>query len=210
MAAGIGIPVSEDALCIFSGTLLPTYTPFKQFTLFLWLWAGVVASDVLTFKIGGWMRGGLFEPLKKLFLGANSLELQKTDSESAASTSTTTTTSSSPIIGRIKWAGDYIGFISRFSIGLRGPLMLVSGFGKFTTLPRFALGATLGGFFSLSMQLAAGFTLRHRPKAVMGVAGAMYSYILVGPGLIALVGSLQVSIKKLWAVWKEDPPASSS
>jgi len=98
-AAGFGIPVSEDALCIFAGTLIPTITPLRRLSLFSYLFAGVVLSDVITFTLGRLMREGMFDPLKKLFMGKNTLEVS---GEGGGRDKSTSSTNSNPIINRIK------------------------------------------------------------------------------------------------------------
>ena len=67
--AGAGVPISEDALCIFVGTILPTIwyiNPLLRIKIISALYFGIVFSDIITFSIGRLMGNGLLEPIRKL------------------------------------------------------------------------------------------------------------------------------------------------
>lgn len=68
IVAGCGVPISEDALCIFVGSVLPSIwvsNPLLRNQLIAALYFGVVVSDVVTFSIGRVMKEGLLEPVRK-------------------------------------------------------------------------------------------------------------------------------------------------
>jgi len=69
IAAGCGIPFSEDALIIFvGGTVLPSIwmeNPLLRNQLLAALYFGVVLSDIVTFSIGRFMKKGLLEPVRR-------------------------------------------------------------------------------------------------------------------------------------------------
>ena len=67
VAAGFGVPLSEDALCIFAGTILPTIwneDPARSKRLLLALYGGIVVSDVITFTIGRLLKTNILKPLR--------------------------------------------------------------------------------------------------------------------------------------------------
>jgi len=88
--------------------------------------------------------------------------------------------------------------------------MLISGFGNFTTLGKFTLGALAGGLISLPVQMGVGYMLRGNGKQVAAVAGAMYSYVLLGPSLIAIGTSLKLGIGRIWKAWSDEGEVNTS
>jgi hypothetical protein len=68
LLAGLGLPISEDALCIFVGSILPSIwneKPIFRMKLILALYVGVVLSDIVTFWMGRIMGKGLLESVRK-------------------------------------------------------------------------------------------------------------------------------------------------
>lgn len=195
MAAGCGIPVSEDALCIFAGAVWPTLPQTRKLRLVTALYLGVVVSDFLTFWIGRALRIGVFQPVAE--------RLQLTSPE--AEVDEASDPKSKEKVNRVKKimanAGDYVGFVTRFSVGTRGPLMLFAGFSKRIPFAKFALGASVGAFFSLPVQLWAGYALGHRnPEAVVGVVAGISSFVIAAAVCVAIAswGTLMVSqVKRL-------------
>ena len=210
MAAGFGVPVSEDALCIFAGAVWPTFPKERRLPMLVALYLGVVVSDLVTFWLGRLLRIGLFQPL------AEKLQLQdSTLSSSSSSTATTTTTtdpasSSSSKSARVQRimerAGDYVGFVIRFSVGTRGPLMLLTGFTKRVSFVKFGLGAAAGGLLTLPIQLWAGYAIGHRnPEAVVGVVAGISTFVIGAAICVATVSwtALLVSqAQRLWSKWR--------
>ena len=98
---------------------------------------------------------------------------------------------------RLARCGDRIGFVTRLSIGVRGPLMLLAGFSGSVPFGRFALGSALGGVLSLSLQLLLGYWLRDHPGAVVGtVAGA--STVVCAAPIAAAVLSGAALVRRSW------------
>lgn len=65
--AGAGLPISEDALCIFIGSVLPMIwneNPVLRTKFIAALYFGIVLSDILTFSIGRVMGNGLLAPIQ--------------------------------------------------------------------------------------------------------------------------------------------------
>ena len=194
MAAGCGVPVSEDALCIFAGAVWKTLPRERKIPMLLALYAGVVVSDFATFWIGRALRWGMFRPLAdRLTL------LQKFD---ATTTKDASDTKISKLRQRLANYGDWIGFVIRFSVGTRGPLMLLAGFSQQIAFSKFALGASLGGLFSLPLQLYAGHVLGGKnPAAVVAVVAGISSMVLTAAMVVALASWSTLLItqgKRFW------------
>jgi membrane protein DedA with SNARE-associated domain len=184
MASGCGIPVSEDALCIFAGAAWPTLPGERQIRMFIALYLGVVVSDFLSFWIGRGMRLGVLSPLaKKLELGEQEVvETEQADGR---------TTSKRQKVKRIlKKSGDWVGFVTRFSVGLRGPLMLLTGFSNQVPFIKFAVGTSAGAIFTLPLQLYAGYALGGRnPAAVVAVVTGISSFVMATAAIAAALSS---------------------
>lgn len=64
MGAGFGVPLSEDALVVWVGSMLArnAYSSiFKGITIVITLYWGVVLSDMVTFYIGSFMNTGVLQ-----------------------------------------------------------------------------------------------------------------------------------------------------
>lgn len=226
MAAGCGVPVSEDALCVFVGAVVWPFlqSQDKRRNLLLALYLGVVVSDWVTFWIGRMMRSGILAPLaKKLNLNGGSgssndtavVVLQQSNNDN---TETSTATSPPPTAPKtafqqrfLKRAGRWAGFVIRFSVGTRGPLMLMTGFSKQVPFIPFALGASVGALVTVPLQLYVGYALstrggsalnqHHHPPTEASAAAALavvagISTFVLGAAIVlttATVGSLVVS-----------------
>jgi len=172
VAAGIGMPISEDALCIFSGTILPiissnqnngyilSHTPSQ---LIAALYFGVVVSDLITFLIGRILKTGVLDPLRKKFGMKNDMFLVY-ENEDGRESRKSRSPKSQKLLSKLEKNGDYIGFVSRFSVGLRGPLMLLAGFSNRVTFLKYFIGSAVGGIVSLSVQLLIGYSLYYKGK----------------------------------------------
>jgi membrane protein DedA with SNARE-associated domain len=226
MAAGCGVPVSEDALCVFVGAVV---WPFLQShnqrrNIVLALYLGVVGSDWVTFWIGRMMRSGILAPLAKKLNLNNSAGNTKNDtavlhepiaddnSDTNTSTPSTKIRPKTAIQERLlKRAGRWAGFVIRFSVGTRGPLMLMTGFSKQVPFLPFALGASVGAMVTVPLQLYIGYILsmrgggsalnQHHPANEASAAAALavvagISTFVLGAAIVlttATVGSLVVS-----------------
>lgn len=187
IAAGFGIPVSEDALCIFIGSILPSITPSEgnlRTKLILSLYVGVVLSDMITFTLGRMMRFGLLEPLrKKLKLGDGS----DIDHMSEDSIPNQTRRKRDVVMQKLEKSGDYVGFVTRFSVGIRSAMMLFTGFSGKVGYAKYLLGVSIGGIFSLTCQLLVGYSMRNNQAAVFNAIGSFSTIVLalpIGAGII--------------------------
>ena len=227
VAAGFGVPVSEDALCIFAGTVLPhlwTTIPaggiadanvdglvggeWMKWKLLAALYTGVVLSDFITFGIGRLMRMGVLEPIRKrLNLSTEQVEFCEEDEEELAEeelddfcvVETPELKKRNTVLEKIERAGNYTGFLVRFSIGMRTPMMLLAGFSGSIPFARYALGTAVGAICSLSCQLGLGYTMRDNPAALVGLVASVSTFVLMVPVVIALVSSMTM-IARRWSI----------
>ena len=204
MAAGCGVPVSEDALCVFAGAVVwPFQSQDQKRKLFLALYLGVVGSDFVTFWIGRAMRSGILAPLaKKLNLNSsttgsssddNTVMQQPNDNETSAlsQTSTPSTTIPPKIAVQQRFlqrAGRWAGFVIRFSVGTRGPLMLMTGFSNQVPFVPFALGASLGGMVTVPLQLYVGYALSMRGSSAATITNQHPSEASAAAALAVVAG----------------------
>lgn len=193
MAAGCGVPVSEDALCLFAGVVWPTLSGVQQRKLFGALYLGVVVSDVITFWIGRALRLGVFAPLQARLVGTSAAASRTTTNEKEATlmVPSNSTTAANGVVAiqkrrrkrdRIKNiaenTGDWVGFVIRFSVGTRGPLMLLTGFLQKVSFLKFFLGAAAGGLITVPLQLWLGYTLgHHNPAAMIGAVAGISTFV---------------------------------
>lgn len=218
LAAGFGLPVSEDALCVFAGAASPSLPAERRATLVLCLYAGVVLSDAITFLIGRSLRMGIMDPVRRRMgpllppgggddagvvlaalavAGTGKGEGTGTGEGEGKGTPLVAPPGSSRMHRRLARCGDRIGFVTRLSVGVRGPLMLLAGFSGSVPFGRFALGSALGGVLSLSLQLLLGYWLRDHPGAVVGtVAGA--STVVCAAPIAAAVLSGAALVRRSW------------
>lgn len=238
VAAGFGVPVSEDALCIFAGTVLPTLWMKGSSTaasvggtlvdtqvkwkLLLALYAGVVVSDCITFGIGRMMRMGVLEPIRKrMKLSTEQIEFCEEDTfqeeewdeeafmeeeamegeepEGFCVVETPDLKKQNTILEKIQRAGNYTGFLVRFSIGMRTPMMLLAGFSGSIPFARYALGTAVGAICSLSCQLGLGYTMRGNPAALVGIVASVSTFVLMVPVVIAVASSMSM-IARRWSI----------
>jgi membrane protein DedA with SNARE-associated domain len=210
--------VSEDALCVFAGAASPSLPAERRATLVLCLYAGVVLSDAITFLIGRSLRMGIMDPVRRRMgpllppgggddagvvlaalavAGTGKGEGTGTGEGEGKGTPLVAPPGSSRMHRRLARCGDRIGFVTRLSVGVRGPLMLLAGFSGSVPFGRFALGSALGGVLSLSLQLLLGYWLRDHPGAVVGtVAGA--STVVCAAPIAAAVLSGAALVRRSW------------
>ncbi|KAI4329870.1 hypothetical protein MLD38_028205 [Melastoma candidum] len=170
MAAGCGLFVSEEALNIWVGISLARMlsldgswqlfvesfsknAPQILSTIF-WVYWGVCISDMIPFYLGWFFNqsGASQDVSAKLGIGK----------EKALS-----------IARLVQKYGNLIGFVERFSIGVRNPTAFLAG--ALGISPEFFFaGVCCGGLITLSIQLALGLLLRERPLfALASVATAV-------------------------------------
>lgn len=119
LSAGFGVPVSEDLLCIFAGTMLPLdkiQSPARRIRLITALYLGVVISDLVTFTIGRMMKVGLLEPLRKRM---NLGQKQSSKLNEGSNIEEIKLSKRDKVIQKLESAGDWAGFYARMSVGFR-------------------------------------------------------------------------------------------
>jgi len=142
-------------------------------------------SDAVTFWAGRALRLGVFSSMRTMFddlLSSDEEEVVIVLREDGKMRKR------DRIRRKMKKAGDYVGFVIRFSVGTRGPLMLVTGFlGKVSFL-KFILGSCAGGLMTLPLQLWLGYTLGHNhPAAAVGIVGGISTVVLFATLSVAVV-----------------------
>ncbi|KAJ4957056.1 hypothetical protein NE237_013839 [Protea cynaroides] len=170
MAAGCGLFISEEALNIWVGISLArllsldgTWKSFAEsfsrnapyiISTVLWVYWGVCISDMVPFYLG------------KLFSksGASDDIFSKLGMDKKKAWS---------IMRVVQRYGNLIGFVERFSLGVRNPTSFLAGALGISSEYFFA-GVCFGGLITLPIQLGIGFLLRERPVvAVASVATAV-------------------------------------
>lgn len=211
VAAGFGVPISEDAMCIFAGTTLSTLHASKRNAMILALYAGVVLSDIITFSIGKALGKGLLQPLsKKMDLQKdrvnfcddqnleymNILKDEKDEEEEVCVIPTPSTRKRDRVLAKLEEAGDLAGFVIRFSVGFRAPMMLAAGFSNKISTLNYMTGTMLGAVCSLTLQLLLGFCMRNNPAAVLGAIASISTVVAVVPITLAIGSSISVMWSK--------------
>lgn len=224
IAAGFGVPVSEDAMCIFAGTILPsiwTVDPTKRNRLLLALYGGVVISDIMTFCIGRALKMGVMEPIRKrMNLQTERIQFCKdatnnsggditnddninekeikddNDDEEICQVETPKLRKRDRVLKKLENAGDYAGFVIRFSVGFRAPMMLFAGFSGKVPLSKYVIGTCIGAIGSLSLQLFIGYIMRYNPAAVVGIIASISTFVALVPLSIGLISSMSLMWQK--------------
>lgn len=170
VAAGFGLFISEEALNVWAGislgrtlcldgtwqSLVNSFSanaPYIASTV-LWIYWGVCISDMVPFYMGK-----LFRQTRASENISSKIGIGK---EKALSMSRA-----------VQKYGNLIGFVERFSIGIRNPIAFLAGA---LGIPAdcFLAGVCFGCLFTLPIQLAVGFVLRERPiVALASVAAAV-------------------------------------
>ncbi|KAL7116250.1 hypothetical protein ACP275_04G230800 [Erythranthe tilingii] len=159
MAAGCGLFISEEALNIWVGislarllslggtrqSLVDSFSrnaPYMISTV-VWVYWGVCLSDMIPFYVGKIFRqsGASDDICSKLGV----------DKKKAVG-----------ITRAIQRYGNLIGFVERFSVGVRNPTAFLAGATGISPECFFA-GVCCGGLITVPLQLAIGFLLRERP-----------------------------------------------
>lgn len=227
--AGMGLPLSEDALCIFVGSILPLVwneNPGFRTKLLLALYFGIVLSDCITFSIGKVMGKGFLEPVRKRLnirservtfcedddeseeitdeeLELSLLELENIDEgdDPFCEIETPDLRTTDKEIAILEKVGVYAGFVVRFSVGMRLPMMLAAGFSGKVPLSRFVLGTSIGAIFSLSIQLLLGAVMRDNPAMIIATIACISATPIVIPSLIAFLSWINIRYKR-WAMYR--------
>ena len=197
--------LTEDAICIFAGTILPLIDTGKSRRLLLSLYAGVVLSDIVTFSIGKLLRNGVLEPLRRrMNLQAEridfcddrkieeSIDLNEQlsddinfEEEGLCKIETPKLRKTDKMLAKLESAGDYVGFVIRFSFGVRGPMMILAGFSGRVPFVKYVTGSVIGATCSLSLQLLIGYTMRNNPSAIVAAIASISTFVVLVPVTIA-------------------------
>lgn len=189
MAAGFGLFVSEEALNVWVGAVLArTLTFDRSWSSFVtsvsangfyisstmfWVYWGVCISDMIPFYAGRFaaqMKAG--EALRKK-VGVSEEKLKS-------------------ISQTVQRYGNLIGFVERFSLGVRNPTAFVAG-AMGVSPDKFFTGVCLGAVITMPLQMGVGCVLREHPmKALAGVAATVAAwtvlpYVAAGIASVAFV-----------------------
>ncbi|XP_047940679.1 uncharacterized protein LOC125188007 [Salvia hispanica] len=185
MAAGFGLFISEEALNIWVGvtlarllcldgtwhSLVDSFSRNAPYilTTVLWVYWGVCISDMIPFYLGKMFRQSKAsdDVLSKIGVGEEKAK---------------------EISGTVQRYGNLIGFVERFSLGVRNPTAFLAGAMGITPECFFA-GVCCGGLITLPIQLAIGFLLRERPVFALATIATVVGIWTVFPyALAALTG----------------------
>lgn len=93
------------------------------------------------------------------------------------------------VTGNVQRYGNLIGFVERFSIGVRNPTSFLAGVAGISPAKFFA-GVCAGGLITLPLQMSVGFALRERPVAALAGVAAVVGTWTVFPYAVAAILSL--------------------
>ncbi|KAL2470665.1 hypothetical protein Adt_38801 [Abeliophyllum distichum] len=183
MAAGCGLFISEEALNIWVGitlarmlsldgmwqSLVDSFSRNAPYVLstIVWVYWGVCISDMIPFYLGKVFRksGASDDISSKLGI----------DKEKAMDITRT-----------VQKYGNLIGFVERFSIGVRNPTAFLAG--AMDVSPEcFFAGVCCGGLITLPIQLGIGFLLRERPVFALATVATVVGIWTVFPYTMAAV-----------------------
>jgi len=173
LAAGCGLPMSEDLLNVWVGGLIgrgqATYpVAFYVGALFI----GVLGSDMLTFFWGRLARLAFTDRVKrKILRDPKKYELAER---------------------RIQRYGNTIGFVQRFSLGARVPLTFMSGFTGVPAGPFFT-GVFFGTLLTLPLQLFIGYIMRNQIEKALHEIQQYGMWIA-----IVIVAAVALFFYRLW------------
>ncbi|KAK8614876.1 hypothetical protein V6N13_068665 [Hibiscus sabdariffa] len=195
MAAGCGLFISEEALNIWVGITLArmlsldgTWHSFAEslsrnapyiISTVLWVYWGVCISDMIPFYLGKLFRqsGASDDVCSKLGIGEEKV-LQLTNA--------------------VKKYGNLIGFIERFSLGVRNPTAFLAG--SLGISPEFFFaGVCCGGLVTLPIQLGIGFLMRKRPVFALATVATVVGIWTVFPYVVAASTALFLYLQRRYS-----------
>ncbi|GMN50324.1 hypothetical protein TIFTF001_019469 [Ficus carica] len=195
MAAGFGLFISEEALNIWVGITLArmlsldgTWQSFAEsfsrnagyiISTSLWVYWGVCISDLIPFYFGKLFRqsGASDDVCSKLGIGK----------ERALS-----------ISRAVQKYGNLIGFVERFSLGVRNPTAFLAGASGVSPDCFFA-GVCCGGLITLPIQFGIGFLMRERPLFALATVATVVGIWTVFPYLLAASTALFLFMKRRYS-----------
>lgn len=179
----------------------------RRTKLILALYTGIILSDMITFGVGRLLRAGIMEPLRKRMDLQNGGDMD-TDTDTDTDTKGKDNEQAEVvkkrgkrerILAKLDGAGDYAGFVIRFSAGVRSPMMILTGYSRKVSFFNFAIGTMAGAVCTLSLQLLLGYSLRNNPAAVVGIIAGLSTFIASVSFGVAIV-SWAPMIKKRFLV----------
>ncbi|XP_039008706.1 uncharacterized protein LOC120136817 isoform X2 [Hibiscus syriacus] len=192
MAAGCGLFISEEALNIWVGITLArmlsldgTWHSFAEsfsrnapyiISTVLWVYWGVCISDMIPFYLGMLFRqtGASDDVCSKLGIGEEKV---------------------SQIRRAVQKYGNLIGFIERFSLGVRNPTAFLAG--SLGISPEFFFaGVCCGGLVTLPIQLGIGFLMRKRPVFALATVATVVGAWTVFPYVMAASTALLLYLRR--------------
>ncbi|KAL2239205.1 UNVERIFIED_CONTAM: hypothetical protein Sindi_0561700 [Sesamum indicum] len=199
MAAGCGLFISEEALNIWVGislarllsmdgtwqSLVDSFSrnaPYMISTV-VWVYWGVCISDMIPFYLGKFFKqsGASNDIWSKLGVGKEkAMDITRT----------------------VQRYGNLIGFVERFSLGVRNPTAFLAGAMNISPECFFA-GVCCGGLVTLPLQLAIGFLLRERPVFAL----ATVATVVVRPSfamnkfILSMWNLIVVALQGIWTVF---------
>ncbi|XP_024030319.1 uncharacterized protein LOC112094207 [Morus notabilis] len=195
MAAGFGLFISEEALNIWVGISLArmlsldgTWQSFAESfsrnagyitSTILWVYWGVCISDLIPFYFGMLFRrsGASDDVCSKLGIGK----------ERALS-----------ITRAVQKYGNLIGFVERFSLGVRNPTAFLAGALGISPDCFFA-GVCCGGLITLPIQLGIGFLMRERPLLALATVATVVGIWTIFPYALAASTALFLFMKRRYS-----------
>ncbi|KAL6217725.1 hypothetical protein ACLB2K_010942 [Fragaria x ananassa] len=199
MAAGFGLFISEEALNIWVGISLArrlsldgTWQSFAEsfsrnapyiISTTLWVYWGVCISDLIPFYLGKLFRQSRAsdDVLSKLGIGK----------EKALS-----------ITRAVQRYGNLIGFVERFSLGVRNPTAFLAGTLGISPECFFA-GVCLGGLITLPIQFGIGFFLRERPVFALATVATVVGIWTIFPYAVATSTALFLYLRQRYSTSSE-------
>ncbi|KAM1137534.1 hypothetical protein FF1_035483 [Malus domestica] len=195
MAAGCGLCISEEALNIWVGISLArmlsldgTWQLFAEsfsrnapyiISTILWVYWGVCISDLIPFYLGKLFRKSRAsdDVFSKLGIGK----------EKALS-----------ITSAVQKYGNLIGFVERFSLGVRNPTAFLAGTLGISSECFFA-GVCCGGLITLPLQLLIGFFLRERPVFALATVATAIGIWTIFPYAVAASTALFLYLRRRYS-----------
>lgn len=195
MAAGCGLFISEEALNIWVGitlarlltldgtwqSLVASFSRNAPYILstVLWVYWGVCISDMIPFYLG------------KIFR-------QSRASDDICSKLGVGEEKAKEITRTVQRYGNLIGFVERFSLGVRNPTAFLAG--AMDVSPEcFFAGVCCGGLITLPLQLAIGFLLRERPVFALATVATVVGIWTVFPYALAALTALFLYLRRRYS-----------
>ncbi|XP_017969456.1 PREDICTED: uncharacterized protein LOC18612781 [Theobroma cacao] len=195
MAAGFGLFISEEALNIWVGITLARMlsldgtwhsfveslsrnTPYIISTV-LWVYWGVCISDMIPFYFGKLFRqsGASDDVCSKLGIGEEKVL---------------------HITRVVQKYGNLIGFIERFSLGVRNPTAFLAG--SLGISPEFFFaGVCCGGLVTVPIQLGIGFLMRKRPVFALATVATVVGIWTALPYVVAAATALFLFLQRRYS-----------